>query len=451
MRSIERYLLAWNLGALGVGSLLVALASYLVILAEMDEIYDADLRNVAEALGSYQVVGRADAAGVPRRLPLRTDVPDLSEVVTIAWTQDGRLVYSSDPRVKMPFSSQEALTHARIDGQDWVVYTDVSANGVAQAAQRASARRETAAEAASKLFPPLLGLALVVVVLMAFALRRGLRPLDSAANDVAARSAASLGPVALEAVPREIAPLVRAINGLLARLAEALSSQRRFLADAAHELRTPVTALQLQVQLLDRARGEPARRQAVAELQAGIERSRHLVEQLMLVARYGPEGQPVRREPVALGELVRSVVGSMSVKAEQRGIDLGAREVSNPTVPADRNELTVLLNNLVENALRYTPAGGVVDVEADLHEGRAALRVVDDGPGIPPAERARAFDRFHRGPDAQAREAGGSGLGLAIVRSIAERHGADVQLLTAPSGRGLEVRVVFPPALAAAG
>jgi len=450
MRSIERYLLGWIVGAMGLGTLLVALVTYLVILDEMNEVYDADLRNVAEALGSYRPFDPAEAQDPKPRQPSRSDLPAEAEIVTLTWTHDGRRVYASDPRVQIAFSHTEALTRSVVDGEEWIVYTDVSPSGVAQAAQRVSARRLTAAESASKVLPPMLGLGLLVSALMIFALRRGLRPLDQAARFVAERSASSLAPIPLDRLPREISPLALAINGLLAKLDQALSVQRRFLADAAHELRTPVTALQLQLQWLKRSPDEASRQEALAELESGIGRSRRLVEQLLEVARAEPDdaaAQAARREPVDLGELARSVVGALSVRAEQRGVDLGASTGAAPVVQGDMHQLTVLLNNLVENALRYTPAGGVVDVEATQIDGRPVLRVVDDGPGIPHDEREAVFNRFYRGRDAHAlaRDPGGSGLGLAIVRAIAEHHQAQVSLRTPASGAGLEVRVSFTP------
>jgi two-component system, OmpR family, sensor kinase len=165
------------------------------------------------------------------------------------------------------------------------------------------------------------------------------------------------------------------------------------------------------------------------------------------VARSEPDGEITRMEPVELAGLARKVVGKLSVQAEQRGIDLGAAGSTDALIQGDEDQLTVLLNNLVENALRYTPSGGVVDVAVGLRDGRAELRVIDNGPGIPEAERKHVFDRFFRGEGALAQDAGGSGLGLAIVRAIAERHGAGLSLHTPPSGRGLEVRIRFSPAL----
>jgi two-component system OmpR family sensor kinase len=450
MRSIERYLLGWLLGALGLGAAIIVLVTYFVTLDEMDEIFDADLKHVAESLGNYHHVGVALSIDRTRRLPLRTDVPNIEEIVTITWTHDGMLVYSSDPRVHIPFLNTEALTRVVVGAEEWIVYTDVSENGVAQAAQRLAARRESALETVSNILLPIAGVMVAIAGLMFFALRHGLRPLDDAARHIEERSAKSLDPMSAGEVPRELLPLVRAINNLLGKLADALAPQRRFLADAAHELRTPVTALRLQLQLLERASDDSRRGEAIAELHQGIDRAGRLVEQLLQVARSEPDGVLLLTESVDLDELVRSVVGSMSTKAEVLGIDLGAKADTHVQVHGDIEQLRVLLNNLVENALRYTPRGGVVDVESTLQDDHPTLRVIDNGPGIPEEERERVQDRFYRGQRAGAheREPGGSGLGLSIVRAIAERHDAKVSLHDPPSGRGLDVRVTFPEATA---
>jgi two-component system, OmpR family, sensor kinase len=446
MRSIERSLLAWILGALTLGSILVALVTYLVTLEEMNEVFDADLRNVAEAVAGYRHSGNANTKDAMPVLPQRTDIADDDEIVTLSWTRAGQRFYASDPRIRIPYIDVEGLSRIRVEAEEWIVYSSVRDDGVAQAAQRAASRQEMAGESATRIFPPMMVLVVIVGGLLVFGLRRGLQPLDSAARDIAAKSATALNPIEAGDVPREIAPLVASINGLIGRLATAFSAQRRFLADAAHELRTPVTALRLQLQLLRRSTDEASREEALAELESGIARSQRLIEQLLHVARSEPDGEITRKEPVELGELARTVVGNLSVQADQRGIDLGAAGPSDALIQGDKDQLTVLLNNLVENALHYTPAGGVVDVEVGTRDGRAELRVIDNGPGIPEAERKHVFDRFFRGEGALAlaHNAGGSGLGLAIVRAIAERHGAGVSLHTAPSGCGLEVRVSFP-------
>lgn len=449
MRSIERTLLAWILGALTLGSVLVALVTYLVTFDEINEVLDANLKNVAEAVSSYHEFGHRPPDSIQLNPPRQTDEPEDAEIVTQTWTRAGTRVYASDPRVKVPYIEVEGLSRPQVEGEHWIVYSSVRDEGVAQAAQRVASRKELAGESAAKVFPPMLVLVVIVGGLLVFGLRRGLRPLDAAAKDIAARSATALDPIDAGDVPHEITPLVASINGLIGRLRTAFAAQRRFLADAAHELRTPLTALRLQLQLLRRSPDEASREEALAELEAGIARSQRLIEQLLQVARSEPDGEVTRKEPVELGELVRAVVGSLSVRAEHRGVDLGAAATLVVVIQGDREQLTVLLNNLVENALRYAPAGGVIDVEVGIRHGRAELRVIDNGPGIPEAEHERVFARFFRGEGApaQARDNSGSGLGLAIVRAIAERHAAGVSLHTPASGRGLEVRVAFPKAV----
>jgi two-component system, OmpR family, sensor kinase len=447
MRSIERTLLAWVLGALTLGFVLVALVAYVVTFDEMNEVFDADLKNVAEAVASYHHSGLGPPDAAPPQSPQRTDAPDDDEIVTLTWTRTGQRVYASDPRVKIAYVEVEGLSRPRVDGEDWIVYSSVHDDGVVQAAQRLGVRQELAGDSVATILPPLLLLMVVVGGLLVYGLRRGLQPLAIAARDIAERSATSLDPIGSGDVPREITPLVASINGLISRLATAFSAQRRFMADAAHELRTPVTALRLQLQLLRNSPDDAAREEAMAELESAIARSQRLIEQLLNVARSEPDGEATHEEPVDLGGLARAVVGKLSVQAEQRGLDLGAVGPTGVVVRADKEQLTVLLDNLVENALRYTPAGGVVDVEVGRRDGRAELRVIDNGPGIPESQRERVFERFTRGEDAstQARDQSGSGLGLAIVRAIAERNGASVSLHTPASGRGLEVRIGFPP------
>ncbi len=441
-------MLAWLVGALSLGLALVTLVLYLVMLDEMNEVFDADLKNIATAVAIYHHAGhdRVDEQGIDRPLP--TAAPDDTEVVTQTWTPAGQKVFGSDPRVLLPFTNSEGLSRPTVAGTAWIVYTLVRADGVVQAAQRKASRQEVAQESAAQILPPMFVLMLIVCGLVVFALRRGLAPLDAAARDVALRTESSLEPIPTDLAPREILPLVASVNALMDRLATALTAQRRFLADAAHELRTPATALRLQLQLLERSSDNAARAQAMAELKSGIDRSQRLIEQLLQVSRTGIDGEPMRRGPVELGELVRSVVGTLSVKADSCGIDLGARTSDPLVILGDPDQLTTLLNNLVENALRHTPAGGVIDVEACLLDGKPALRVIDTGPGIPTADRERVFERFQRGAGSRPPSPEGSGLGLAIVRAVADQHQATVTLHTPASGQGLEVRVSFADRIA---
>ncbi len=223
-----------------------------------------------------------------------------------------------------------------------------------------------------------------------------------------------------------------------------MQAQRDFIADAAHELRTPLTALQLQAQLLERASDGAERTAAMADLKLGLERSIHVVRQLLTLARQEPGASTPPVAGVALNDLVHQSVTASANSAAARNIDLGVA-ASDPAacVTGNAEALRTLLDNLVGNAVRYTPAGGRIDVGCGSADGRAWLEVVDNGPGIPAAERERVFDRFYRRSE---QDAAGSGLGLAIVRAIADKHQAAIQLTDAAGG-GLRVRVEFPQAL----
>ena len=227
------------------------------------------------------------------------------------------------------------------------------------------------------------------------------------------------------------------------RFEVALTAQRTFVADAAHELRSPLTALKLQLQVAERAGSEEERRVALARLHERLDRSTHLVHQLLSLARHETALTASQLQTVDLGELLEAAVADHSALADSRDIDLGVVETlpAPVLVQADPDGLQVLLNNLIDNALRYTQQGGRVDLQAALEEGRPLLRVSDNGPGVPRQHHARLFDRFFR-PDGN--DAWGCGLGLSIVRHIAEHHQADIALAEGEAGRGLQVTVRFP-------
>jgi two-component system OmpR family sensor kinase/two-component system sensor histidine kinase QseC len=245
-------------------------------------------------------------------------------------------------------------------------------------------------------------------------------------------------------LPDEVAPLVRSLNALLDRLALAWAGQRAFVADAAHELRSPLTALKLQAQVLRRLQADDAdraqRQAALDALVSGVDRAGRLVEQLLALARNEPGAPGATREPIALPDLMRQVLADVAPLAAARGSTLSLQADAPLSVDGDPAALAVLLRNLVDNALRYAPAGGQVLLTLGAAPQGPWLTVDDDGPGIAPADRARVFERFVRG--AASSETTGSGLGLAIVRSIALRHGAEVSLETSPLG-GLRVRLQF--------
>ena len=441
-RSIHQQVLWRVLGVLALGAGMLIVASWWLLKQEMEEVFEDNLKQVALAVVSHRTGPAGTSPG--RRvgeLPRVYEEFGTFEFVTATWSREGTLLASSDPRVSLPFLSRSGLTEVRVGGERWHLYTVVLEDGIVQSAQRARERETLARETASELIIPALFALALIAAMVTLALRRGLAPLSRAAAQVAARSAESLHPIALASQPPELHELVSAVNDLMARLGHALAQQRHFLADAAHELRTPMTALRLQAQLVERA-SEPAQREAaLAELRQGLDRTQHLVERLLQLSRVAPEAPLMRRDRIDLSALVRDAVGRSSARAEVAGIDLGATSQAHPVIEGDAQQLSMLLDNLIDNALRHVPAGGRIDVAALRLEGRPRLLVTDTGPGIAPSERLRVFDRFYRGAGATGY---GSGLGLAIVKAVAEGHHARVELGEGPGG-GLQVSVDFPP------
>jgi len=295
-------------------------------------------------------------------------------------------------------------------------------------------------------WPLLAGLPLVAVLIV-LAVGAGLRPLRRVAEGLALRSPDALEPLTEAAVPREVQPLTRALNELLARLDRALDGERRFTADASHELRTPLAALKTQAQNALRAPTDAERREVLEALIAGVDRASRLVEQLLVIARLDPEAAAEGREPAQLHALAADVLADLDATARARGVELVLQAV--PSIVQGRPAaLAVMLRNLVDNAIRHSPQGAVVEVAVAPVNGGVELTVSDAGEGIPAEQRARVFDRFYR---RLGQTEAGSGLGLSIVRRVAELHEAEVSLEDARADAlppGLRVRVRFPPAAA---
>ena len=431
MTSIRARLLFALLALVAAASVLAGVLTYRRVLEETSALFDYQLRQMALSL-------RAQVAVAPR-LELPPQQGDSDFVVEI-WDLLGTRVYVS--REGLPVIGQPLLGYSDLilQGTPWRVYGLQTLDGVIQIAQPLSVREGLARAAALRVMLPLLILLPLLAVAVAWIVGSSLSPLRRIVGEVQRRDAGSLAPLATAELPEEIAPLIKQLNRLLARLEVAFGAQRAFVADAAHELRSPLTAVRLQLQLLDRAPDEAAHRTARAELGAAVERAIHLVEQLLALARSDPQDAHLELQPVLLESIAADAIRDTHAFALQRQIELQLNSEPETIVRGDPDALRTLARNLVDNAVRYTPPGGQVQVRSGHDASGAVLQVSDSGPGIPPADRARAFDRFYRRANSPA---GGCGLGLAIVKAIAERHGARVALDEAPGG-GLQATVAFP-------
>ncbi|WP_439686827.1 Sensor protein QseC [Cupriavidus oxalaticus] len=441
MRSIQRTLLWWLAAGLLAGIAIATGLIYGQARQEANALFDYQMKQMAAALPS-QFANPV----VPPFIGSPGDLTHADEDVVIhIWDGSGRSLYLSHSHPALPARAELGFSNVTTQQGEWRLYSMQLGPTVVQIAQPMSARRTLAARMALRTVAPLLLLLPLLGWLVWMAVGRGLRPLREIAAEVRARDATTLEPLAVRRMPDEIAPLSAALNQLLARLSHAIDTQRAFVADAAHALRTPLAALQLQAQLVERADSGAARDEAVAKLRQGLERLTHLVTQLLTLARQEPGAATPPREPVDLRALAAGVVAELSQAALDRDIDLGVDGDAGAAaiVHGDADALRILLTNLLDNALAYVPAGSRIDVQvARGGDGRPVELVVsDNGPGIPAEERERVFDRFYRLPEAPT---GGSGLGLAIVAEIAQSHGARVALEDARPG--LRVRVAFPAA-----
>lgn len=437
LSSLRARLLIFVLLAILATAVLQAALAYRAARAEADQIFDYHMQQTALSL----------RAGLPQGIvtgviPVPADGQDFDFVLQI-WTLDGELVFESAARAELPQRAVLGFDDVGAHGTRYRVYSLQARSFVIQVAQDMSVRQRMAGSLALRTALPILLLAPLLMGLVGWVVSRSLAPVARVQRQVAQRQADDLTEVAETGLPDEVRPLVHEFNGLLRRVATAFDAQQRFVADAAHELRSPLAALKLQVQGLQRAPDDLTRARALERLGSGIDRATRLIEQLLVLARQQASvASGARPEPVALDELVRLAVADVVPAAQVRGIDIGLVRADAARVNGHAEALRILVRNLLENAVKYSPVEGRVDVSLQAVEGALALCVEDSGPGIPEAERGRVLDRFYRLPEAAST---GSGLGLAIVKAVADLHGASLQLDASPTLGGLRVRVVFMP------
>ncbi|MBK6471727.1 MAG: sensor histidine kinase N-terminal domain-containing protein [Betaproteobacteria bacterium] len=439
--SLRTRLLVYLGVAIALVAAVQAAVAYRTALAEADAVFDYHMQQTALSLrGGLPFEHGADEP--------EHDEENFDFVVQI-WSADGQQIYRSARRAELPERAVLGYSTVQARGSTYRVFSLQTPRQVIQVAQDMAVRRHMARTLALRTVAPMAWLVPLLLAAAWWVVGSTLAPLQRLRGQLAQRRADDLAPLADERpLPDEIRPLVHELNGLFGRLQQAFGAQKRFVADAAHELRSPLAALKLQVQGLARAADDDARQRAVLRLDAGIERATHLVDQLLLLARQ-QDGAGPALGPLAPMAVLRLALADVAAAAQQRGIDLGlvpadaaAGEAATGTaVAGDAEALRVLLRNLLDNAVKYTPAGGRVDVGLQREGDTLCLHVEDSGPGIAEAERARVFDRFYRVPGAAA---AGNGLGLAIVKAIADAHGATLALGRSARLGGLRVELRLP-------
>jgi two-component system, OmpR family, sensor kinase len=426
VHSLRRRLLWLVLAAIAFASVLQASSTYRTALQQADAMFDYHLQEVA----------RSVHGGVPF-----APGEDQYDFFVQIWGPDGAQIFRSRGAA-LPSQAVLGFSDTTFNGVRYRVYSLLTPEHTVQIAQDLDARQARAQSLALRAVLPIALLAPLLMMAVGWLISRSLAPVERMRKQVAGRAADDLSPLPDAGLPLEVLPLVRELNLLFERVRRAFSAQQEFVADAAHELRSPLTALKLQAQALRRAHDDASREAAIARLNDGIDRAIQLMGQLLVLAREdGEAGAPGRVQQLDLQEVARQAVADVLPQAQAKRIDIGlASAEPSLWVRGQAEPLHIMLRNLLDNAVKYTPEDGQVDISLAMLEGAPVLAVEDSGPGIPETERERVFDRFYRAADVRAP---GSGLGLAIVKAIAGRHGATVRLGRSDKLGGLKAEVRF--------
>ncbi len=433
--SLRGVLMMWLLPVFLLVGTVSAVGAYWSYTSMVGTFMDDQMTLLAESLA---------AQNEPPSLPTlgRKQVHEWGSYAVQVFGKGGGLQMASWPELRVGYIDTPGFHDVQVDGDKWRVYV-ADAQGTpqhVQVVQSGSFRAHLAAARALGVIAPVLVLLLLSALILWAVVEVISRAIADIARQAAAQDEHSIAELPLTHVPREISPLIVSFNSLLARLRDAFTTQRRFVQDAAHELRTPIAAIGLQLETLrgDVCCGETQER--FKQLEAGIQRSQRLVDQLLRLSRQEAASGDAAPTDVDVNAVLRDSINGLIVLADQRRIDLGLLPGSQAAAPlrCPAADLRSVLDNLIENALRYTPEGGVVDVRLANEAGKLVVEVIDSGPGIPPELAERVFDRFFRVPGTGAR---GSGLGLAIARSAAQRCGLRITLRNRDDASGLVARV----------
>ncbi|MDR2874826.1 MAG: sensor histidine kinase N-terminal domain-containing protein [Methylobacillus sp.] len=440
--SLKTRLLLPVLGIITVVWTAVATYTYIDTQQDMDEVLDAHLVQTAALVDAETLDRQPQSSTTMDTEHTRKNHKYARNIVFQVWDMQGTLYMRSSDAPEEPLAAMKpGFSNVKVDGHHWRVFTtwDNDHDSLIQIAEHSDRREHIAREVALHLLLPLLFTLPVLALLMWLAIAKALRPLRRLADDVAHRAPENLAPLEPGVAPAEITPLIQRLNELFARIRNLLDNERRFTADAAHELRTPVAAIRAQAQVARAAEDTRDRQSALDKAIAGCDRATRLISQLLTLARLDVT-QKSAQEPCELRAIASEIIAELAPAALAKNIRLELADSAEQTVWGYPELLRVLLRNLLGNAIAHTPAGTQVTVQAEARNGKPALIVSDDGPGVDAETLARLAERFYRPPGT---EAPGSGLGLSIAHRIAELHNARFAM-SSEVNRGLRIEVVFP-------
>ena len=437
MKSLRNELVIWLLPLYVVAAIGAACVTYHLYGNLVSYFMDSQLRVFADS--------HAAASGPTPTLRTLSahSVVKKGEMIVQIWDRGNRLVATSWPELDLQRQAAQGFHDITIGNSRWRVYTLQSPDRTVQSAQNLEFREHIVRTQALQAGLPVALMIPISVVILWFGMRPAVRRLELISQAAARQNEHRFGELPVEHAPCEVRPMVIAINTLLTRLSNAFASQRRFVQDAAHELRTPITAMSLQLENLKARMPDANAAEQLSQLEAGLARTRRLVEQLLRLARQESPRPADPPSAIQMDALLRSSIADFMPLADRRKIDLGYAADLDATVLANEDELCSLIHNLLDNALRYTPPGGIVDVTLHRDTGVVTVEIADNGSGIPPELLPRVFDRFFRIEDAETE---GSGLGLAIAKNAAERNRIGLELINRVDGSGLIARMRFETA-----
>lgn len=424
--SIKRFLLIYISLSILVIYALISFASYWVSKEELDELYDANLQQVANAIAAQHlaiqdITHLYKSALVGAGAPIEGE----EEFFVRVLAKDASILYVSHPEAQVPLPTSLGFSTQKFKNKQWRFFVVTARGETIQVAQSLRLRKNTIKETAYSLMASQLLFIPVLVLLIFYAISKALFPLSVLSKEIQHRDSADLNPFVDDKLPVEIQPLVLSLNVFMGKVSFMVDVLKRFTSDAAHELRTPITALKLQLTVLEQSKSTLERESAIQNLKTGIHRSEQLVSQLLTLARLEPNNQSRQVQSLNILRLVKESFEELLPLSQIKSIDIGLIHAEACEINGVEQDIKVLINNVLDNAIRYTPSGGKVDVSLLNRTDGIIFEVSDSGPGIPQYDLERVFERFYRGEN---QHISGSGLGLAIVKEIAKVHGASIAL-----------------------
>ncbi|MDY7537884.1 ATP-binding protein [Undibacterium sp. RTI2.1] len=431
VRTIRQQLLLGLMLGMILTNVSVYIGTYLKLRHETNELFDYQLKQIVRSFPANMTLQESEIA----------DTHPGKKIVVQVWNKKERLVFTSNSAINLPKYGVNGFFEVTENKKHWRIYSEKNNYQVVQAGQLISDREKIEYSLALRSLIPVLISIPLLGLLIWFVVGHSLKPLNKLATALGERSADALHQLDPSGYSSEIVPIVLATNALLARVDHSINLQKMFVTDAAHELRTPLAALKLQLQLVEKTQHEEDRKAGILKLHVRLNRATHLVQQLLTLARHSNFDSEIKFEKISLHQIAKQVVADFSLLAEYKNIDLGVDAPNGEiSIFAHEESIRIMLGNLIDNAIRYTGRSGKIDVISGLENKLPYLAVIDNGVGISLAARERIFDRFYR---CEGSGESGSGLGLTIVKNIVEQFKAKISVCDGINGQGTVFKIIF--------